>query len=655
MLRMPGNRSWLLACLLLALAAAPRVALGERVRLLLKRGETIEGRVYDTHTEQLQLGRSFGFGTILKRDVERWSLLAGPDGAASTLLVLKSGHEVRGRVEFSQELGEWVVHLEAGSARYPDRDVLRIVRPSGICSDGAFTPRSGFQGRVAGAIEKVRAGGDAEREDALEFLSACGYFALPALEKAIAEGDPRGRLKPLLLRERFRIVLPDRIEESFPGFFQTLTGADTGERVPLLREALIERGPEIYPLLGLVLLDPAQPAEVRGFAVDVLQRMHRTHELVEAYRASTGQAQLALAVALGDMGVYIGVPTLIEALSLQEAEVRKLSAARLEEYTGESFGYDPQSDPESQKTAIARWRGWWREHQVQAETTLTYALHPERANPAAARAADFWRQGITAWNGGEIDSAEEFFRRAIEEDATSPAPFVSLGIISYREREDREAAIGYFRRALARDAGSGVEGLLRLAYYHLGAIYRDGLEYSLARQAFQRAIDLDPDYADAWYGLGMARYEQALRAHRAPVTERRQGFEKAAGTFERGLEALQSYRGALVFLDRGGLPIDSALPFSTRDHNRSLRDLKARIRAEEARFFHQIAVIRLALGDREKALEWVTKAAESKDPSADSLLLRASILRSLGKDEEAAKDLDRAREIDPEHPFLREG
>ena len=55
-----------------------------------------------------------------------------------------------------------------------------------------------------------------------------------------------------------------------------------------------------------------------------------------------GLVGLAAAFALGDAGIYAGVPILIEALRLSDVEIRTVAFQKLTEYTGQHFGYRPQ-------------------------------------------------------------------------------------------------------------------------------------------------------------------------------------------------------------------------------------------------------------------------------------------------------------------------
>ena len=56
-------------------------------------------------------------------------------------------------------------------------------------------------------------------------------------------------------------------------------------------------------------------------------------------------------------------------------------------------------------------------------------------------------------------------------------------------------------------------------------------------------------------------------------------------------------------VDRTNLPFDSQLPFSTRDHNKSLREIRLRILADLGRFRARIAAISWMIGDDQRVVD----------------------------------------------------
>lgn len=124
---------------------------------------------------------------------------------------------------------------------------------------------------------------------------------------------------------------------------------------------------------------------------------------------------------------------------------------------------------------------------------------------------------------------------------TISSPFVAMGLPDDRElRENDLGAAEEAQRlnnegALLAKQGSFLEaiqsfqGAIRLmpdfapAYYNLGLAQRNLNDFGKARAAFQSAVEFAPDYGEAWYQLGR-------------VYELEERFEEAARHFEKALE-----------------------------------------------------------------------------------------------------------------------
>ena len=598
----------------------------ERVRLVLRNGRRLEGRVYDMRDQYVELHQPLGSSRLPKSEIEAWGVLpdAGTEGQAPNLLiVVDNGHEIAGKATYREDTLEWVIELPTGQARYPEKRVRRTIPATGITSDGLYTPRRDFEERIARAIADVRSGERLRVDRGRDYLVQAGFFALRPIAKSLESEGDHPILKEISLDERLRVVVPEGTENSNPTLLRDVTTGLPSLRVEALRRALIELGAELYPLLGLLLLDDDQPAEVRSFATEVLGRMHCIPELLRAYEDSEGQAQFAIAIALGDNGIYLGIPTLIEALELPASAssgprsrrtAQELAIARLREYSGEHFGFSMDSTPEERAQVIAQWREWWKANRETIEDAARSALSEVDENPRRRRAADIWRQGMIARSNGQMESAMEFFRRAHEEDPTSAAPLISLGVLAYTYRKSPQQGIDYFRQALSRPEGEGEKDLRRTCFLHLGRIYHSVRDFDLASKSFEKAIEIDPGYSVAWFGLGTVQFQEALLLGGDDVERRRTALVRARTTFEDGITALEAYRAEQQILDLNALPFDEELPFSTREHNRSLRDIRNELLDEIGRFHHQIAVISLALGEKDVARLHLGKAKAAPNP-----------------------------------------
>lgn len=632
------------AAALMAMLGVGDLGATEKTRLSLQGKQTVEGRVFDLGGSVLEVVLRHGNRQVPKASVERWLLVEGAEtGPVRPVLVLKSGHEVTGDIRFDNERGEYVVKTDVGEARYPAPETVRLIDPTGVCSDGSFSPRRGFQVRIDEAMATVRNGSPAAQAEAIRYLSQCGYFAIASLERELAV-EPEARLRRLMVAGKVLAAVPAEVEKSVPDFFHQLLQGNEEDRLRVLRDAFVAHGDELFPLLAALLLDDRQPASVRGYAVEMLQRLSRLPELISAYQLAQGPAQLAVAVALGDAGIYVGIPTIIEALSLESPDVRELAANKLEEYTGEDFGYQ-KDDPALARTAIARWQEWWRLHETEITEQLRQTLAPGVRTDARVRATALWRQGNQSWDSGESGRAYDLFRSAVDEDPTFLPPFLCLGIIDYQQRAKFEEGRTWFLRALRRAPVDGDPDVMRLLFYHLGRVHKKVLESEEARGAFQRAIAIDPYYADAWYDLGDTIYDDALLAKTAE--DRRSRFREAGQTFEQGFSKLQEYRESLVVLTRSNLPVGTDLPFSPRDHNRSLKALKQHLVKLEGYFAHRVAQAHVALEEFDRAVLWATRAAESPSARAQDHLLLAMVYDRLGRSAEANRERERAKRVTP--------
>ena len=205
---------------------------------------------------------------------------------------------------------------------------------------------------------------------------------------------------------------------------------------------------------------------------------------------------------------------------------------------------------------------------------------------------------------------------------------------------------------MRRVATQGQDDVLRLAFYHLGRIRESALRYQEAQGYYEKAIDVDPSYAEAWRELGSVVYQHALSLEGAPEI-RLERFRQAARFYAKGLEKLEQYRENLVLLTLDQLPVSSDLPFSSRAHNKGLREMRKRLKNTEAEFAYRIGVIHLAIGERDRAKEWAEKSIDSPTPLIDYHLLLAQVLHQMGREDEAEIQREKARKIDPTDPRVK--
>jgi len=122
-----------------------------------------------------------------------------------------------------------------------------------------------------------------------------------------------------------------------------------------------------------------------------------------------------------------------------------------------------------------------------------------------------------SWEKGEFERTAAACRQALRIDPTMPGVQVRLGR-SLLELGQIEEAIAVMEQAVSR-SGSG--------YYYLAHAYMQSKAYEKARDSYQRAVDIHPDNAQAYYGLALAsiRLGQPEKARQYQEAFRKYGVE----------------------------------------------------------------------------------------------------------------------------------
>ena len=129
---------------------------------------------------------------------------------------------------------------------------------------------------------------------------------------------------------------------------------------------------------------------------------------------------------------------------------------------------------------------------------------------------------------GDLDNAEKAHLQAIKLDPKLASSYDDLGTIYNQQRKFEEAAKMTTRamelnQAAAASAGAGGGGVApsgndAKSLYNQGVILWNQSKVAEARAFFERAVKLDPKYANAQYQLGLALYSEGKGAEaRGPL------------------------------------------------------------------------------------------------------------------------------------------
>ena len=183
-------------------------------------------------------------------------------------------------------------------------------------------------------------------------------------------------------------------------------------------------------------------------------------------------------------------------------------------------------------------------------------------------------EALRLCQGGAFRQAERILRQIIDSHADAPDAWNMLAAVLYQQGELDEAAHKATRATQLRP---------RISPYWLthGNIAMARRRYREAQSSFRRAIEIDPEFAEAQYRLGMsyhrdsryleaaARYQEAL--HHAPdVAEIHYQLAEALVSAGRFSEAMRAYQDAFQRDENGELDRRGFLDLLSRSRFDSL-------------------------------------------------------------------------------------
>ncbi len=131
---------------------------------------------------------------------------------------------------------------------------------------------------------------------------------------------------------------------------------------------------------------------------------------------------------------------------------------------------------------------------------------PSEEELKAQQAALDFAAGVQAMKSGNHKMAREVFLAMTENHPDYAGPWVNLGILYHRSKEDEEAEKA-FKKALAISKENPE------AFNQLAVFYRDLGKFHTARDVYEEGIALHPDYAPLRRNAGIL-YELYLQQNR---------------------------------------------------------------------------------------------------------------------------------------------
>ncbi len=217
--------------------------------------------------------------------------------------------------------------------------------------------------------------------------------------------------------------------------------------------------------------------------------------------------------------------------------------------------------------------------------------------------------GDVALARGQLEDAERSYLDAIAQNSQLVRAHIGLGRVAVM-RGQASVATAHFRNAVA-----GNDDMWKPeAYYWLGEALVGQQNLNEALQAYQLALDWQPDYAEAWFGLAKS-YALA-----ADIEQRQGNLEQAA-----------------KYLEQSNINLDQALLY---------RPKYAEVFLLRGKMFEQA-------GSHRQALNAYSEAISTNGKLSEARYRRALLLIQDNKLRDAQKDLDAAVSAQPVFPEAR--
>ena len=624
-------RILLSASTLAILAAADLVRCGDDV-VLLKDGSTLQGVVTELGGNRIDLVLPGGSKKLLKRDIEHvtfdstrpLSKVEDSDG-----VVKPDGHIVRGKVDVLENGQKVKLTLpNGGTAVYARKDIARIIRKGDSIQADSSVFTVELSAAMDLALDKLRSAPDADME---AYLKRCGILAIDRVRAALASLPQDSPARPALSRidhvYRLKETVAAEIEDAEPKVYDILSSGTTEQRCDLLLFIFPRFVEESVPLAEFLALDTNMEPTIRSWSVDFLRRLQKNRELLRVYKLSSGQGQLAAAIALGQNRILVGIPTLIEALELESIDLRTLASSSLKEFTGQDFQFRPDGAPQARREAVARWRAWWQRNDKQmldaAQSLIR--LGDEGApilggSPTKERldAIKLWTEAGLAYDGKRYPEAEALLRKALDKDATFYQAYQALAVVLYTGTGKAPEAVKLLEGLKTKRLPGVTQRDRQWLFIHLGNAMRIAGDLDGAFVAYQEARSLSNKNLQALKGVVETAYSQATSNVALSADERKSKLHAALDAGKAALQLIDEANQDLVTLRFDSVTLSDNFSFDRREYNRSILSLRKAFRREKKETQFRIGRILAVLDDKKEAILTLRSAIEDHLIDADN-------------------------------------
>ena len=251
-----------------------------------------------------------------------------------------------------------------------------------------------------------------------------------------------------------------------------------------------------------------------------------------------------------------------------------------------------------------------------------------RLNPVA-RFQQTYQKAQQLHQSGYLSEAEKLYQDILKHIPDNPDCLHYLGLIYFQKGDDKKAGL-HFSKAIKTGNNP-----IYLSNY--GLLLHKQLKFEQALGVYQQAVKIQPDYAEAWFNLGVTYSELQDYAAAEKAYKKAISFKKNYIKAMFNLVGVQEMQGKT---DDAKTTLDQIQAISPDDHN----------------LYHTLGIVMQNFGGSKnikKALMYFKKALELEPNSLETLIALAKLQDENNKPDTALTLYDKVLSIEPDYHSIK--